>query len=49
MGLYGAARAAEMAGEQAKARGYYEQLVALGEMADSDRAELAVAQAFLAQ
>jgi hypothetical protein len=32
-----------------KAHSYYEQLVALGEMADSDRPELAAAQAFLAQ
>jgi tetratricopeptide (TPR) repeat protein len=49
MGLYGAARAAEMAGDHEQAHSYYEQLVALGEMADSERAELAAAQAFLAQ
>ena len=40
---------AEMAGDHEQARSYYEQLVALGEMADSERAELAAAQAFLAQ
>jgi tetratricopeptide (TPR) repeat protein len=49
MGLYGAARAAELAGDTEKARSYYEQLVALGAMADSERAELVAAQAFLAQ
>jgi hypothetical protein len=49
MGLYGAARAAELAGEMGKAHTYYEQLVALGEDADSERPELAMAQAFLAQ
>jgi len=49
MGLYGAARAAELAGDMEKATGYYEQLVTLGAMADSDRAELAAAQAFLTQ
>jgi hypothetical protein len=48
-GLYGAAHAAELAGEMEKARSYYEQLVTLGAMADSERAELAAAQAFLAQ
>jgi len=49
MGLYGAARAAEMAGDDEKAHSYYEQLVTLGAMADSERPELAAAQAFLAQ
>ncbi len=48
-GLYGAAHAAELAGELEKAHGYYEQLVALAATADSERAELAAAQAFLAQ
>jgi tetratricopeptide (TPR) repeat protein len=48
-GLYGAARAAELAGKVEKARGFYEELLALGANADSERAELAVAKAFLAQ
>jgi tetratricopeptide (TPR) repeat protein len=48
-GLYGAARAAELAGELEKARGFYEELLALGANADSERAELVEAQAFLAQ
>jgi tetratricopeptide (TPR) repeat protein len=48
-GLYGAARAAELAGELEKARLFYEELVALGETADSQRPELAAAKAFLAQ
>jgi tetratricopeptide (TPR) repeat protein len=48
-GLYGAARAAELAGEMEKARTFYEQLVALGADADGKRAELAAAKAFLAQ
>lgn len=49
MGLYGAARAAKFAGDSEKATTYYEQLVALGERADSERPELTAAQAFLAQ
>jgi hypothetical protein len=49
MGLYGAARAAELAGDQEKARTYYEQLVQLAEQADGERPELATARAFLAQ
>lgn len=48
-GLYGAAHAAELAGDLEKATSYYEDLVALGETADGDRAELAAAKAFLAQ
>lgn len=48
-GLYGAARAAELAGEMAKARTFYEALVALGAEADSERTELAEAKSFLAQ
>ncbi len=49
MGLYDAARAAEMAGDHEKAHGFYEQLVALSAKADGDRAELTAAQKFLAQ
>jgi tetratricopeptide (TPR) repeat protein len=48
-GLYGAARAAELAGDLEKARTYYEQLVALGATVDSERPEMAAAKAFLAQ
>ncbi len=39
-GLYGAARAAELAGDGGKARAYYGRLVALGKTADGDRPEL---------
>jgi hypothetical protein len=49
MGLYGAARAAELADDMEKARTFYEQLVVLGAQADGERPELAAAQAFLAQ
>jgi hypothetical protein len=48
-GLYGAARAAELAGDRAKARTFYTQLLALAERADSERPELAATRAFLAQ
>ncbi len=47
--LYGAAHAAEMAGETETAAGYYEQLVALTTDANSERAEGAAANAFLTQ
>ena len=48
-GLYGAARAAEAAGDRQKARGYFEKLVALAQNADSPRPEIAPAKAFLGQ
>jgi uncharacterized protein HemY len=48
-GLYGAARAAEQAGNRAKARSYYTQLMALAERADSERPALVAMRAFLAQ
>jgi tetratricopeptide (TPR) repeat protein len=48
-GLYGAARAAELAGDPAKALDYYNQLIGLAATADSERPELAEAQAFVAQ
>jgi hypothetical protein len=48
-GLYGAARAAEMAGEKEKARAFYTKLMTLAERADSERPELDEARAFLAQ
>ena len=48
-GLYGAARAAELAGDEEKARTYYEELLALGENADTERAELVAADSYLAE
>jgi len=48
-GLYGAARAAELAGEKEKARAFYTALVALAELADSERPEVDEARTFLAQ
>jgi hypothetical protein len=47
-GLYGAARAAELAGIDEKAHTYYEELIALAATADTERAEVAEAEAFLA-
>jgi tetratricopeptide (TPR) repeat protein len=47
-GIYGAARAANLAAQRKKAKTYYEQLLALCQQADSDRPELAEAKAFLA-
>jgi len=46
-GLYGAARAAETAGDRQKAAGYYEKLVTLASKADTARPEIARAKAFL--
>jgi tetratricopeptide (TPR) repeat protein len=46
-GLYGAARAAELAGDQAKARSYYAKLAQLGKNADADRPEVMRARAAL--
>jgi tetratricopeptide (TPR) repeat protein len=46
-GLYGAARAAEVAGDRPKAVGYYEKLVALAGKADTARPEIARAKTFL--
>jgi len=47
-GFYGAAKAAERMGDRAQARRYFEKLVALSSVADSDRPELTEAKAFLA-
>jgi Tfp pilus assembly protein PilF len=47
-GLYGAAHAAELAGDRVKARTYYSTLVALCAQADTERPELMAAKAFLA-
>jgi tetratricopeptide (TPR) repeat protein len=49
MGLYGAAKAAQMSGDQEKARNYYTKLVSLCDHADTDRPELKEAKAFLAK
>jgi tetratricopeptide (TPR) repeat protein len=46
-GFYGAARAAELTGDAAKARVYYTKLVALCDKADTPRPELGEAKAFL--
>lgn len=46
-GLYGAARAAALAGDRKKAEDYYKQLVALCSHADTDRPELKEAKEFL--
>lgn len=46
-GLYGAARAAKLAGDQSRARSYYEKLLAISRVADTSRPELEEAKAFL--
>jgi len=48
-GLYGAGKAAALAGDQAKARTYYEKLLVLVQSADSERPEITEARAFLAK
>ncbi len=48
-GLYGAARAAEAAGDRQRAAGYFEKLVALASKADTARPEIARARTFLGQ
>jgi tetratricopeptide (TPR) repeat protein len=48
-GLYGAAKAAALAGDQAKAKSYYRKLVVVAQTADTDRPEIIKAKAFLAQ
>jgi tetratricopeptide (TPR) repeat protein len=48
-GLYGAARAAEMAGQSEKSNAYYAQLVKVCAGSNSDRPELGRAKALLAQ
>jgi tetratricopeptide (TPR) repeat protein len=46
-GLYGAAKAAESAGDRNKARNFYAKLAALGERGDGNRPELQAAKMFL--
>ena len=48
-GLYGAARAAERAGDAGKAREYYARLASLGETADPAQTEVETAKRFLAR
>jgi hypothetical protein len=48
-GLYGAGKAAALAGDQAKAKRYYGKLVVLAQNADTERPEIIEAKAFLAQ
>ena len=48
-GLYGAARAAERAGDAGKAREYYARLASLGETADPSQTEVETAKRFLAR
>jgi len=48
-GLYGAARAADLAGQKEKARMFYTKLVIMCEKADHERPELVEAVTFLAQ
>ncbi len=46
-GFYGAAKAAQAAGDRGKARAYFEKLAALGRNAEQERAEVREARAFL--
>jgi hypothetical protein len=48
-GLYGAARAAELAGDRSNAKTYYAKLVAITDKADGERPELRQARTYLAQ
>ena len=48
-GLYGAGKAASLAGDQAKAKSYYEKLLVLVQNADTERPEIIEAKAFLAK
>jgi uncharacterized protein HemY len=48
-GLLGAARAAELSGDKAKAKSYYADLLRLTAKSDGERPELARAKEFLAK
>src|SRR5215471_5002864 len=48
-GLYGAARAAEAAGDRQKAEAYFSKFVSVSAKADTDRPEIAQAKTFLAK
>jgi tetratricopeptide (TPR) repeat protein len=47
-GLYGAARAAKLAGNHKVAEAYYQKIVSVSRMADSNRPEIEEAKTFLA-
>ena len=47
--FYGAARAAELSGDQTKAKAFYTKVVELGGQADGERASLVAARAFVAK
>jgi tetratricopeptide (TPR) repeat protein len=47
--VYGAAKAADRAGDPARAKAYYQQLAVLGSHADAERPELAEAKVYLGQ
>lgn len=47
--LYGAAKAADAAGDRATAKGYFQQLAQLGSRADTARPEIAEATAYLSR
>jgi hypothetical protein len=47
LGLYGAGRAAELAGNREKARGYFAELLLISAQADAERSELQYARAYL--
>jgi hypothetical protein len=49
LGLYGAARAADQAGNAVKARTYYTQLIALAKTGDTERPEVRQARTFVGQ
>ena len=48
-GIYGAARAAEAAGDKAKAKAYYARLLDQAKTADSARPELILAKAYVSR
>ncbi|HTG17666.1 MAG TPA: hypothetical protein VK747_20630, partial [Blastocatellia bacterium] len=47
--LYGAAQSAELAGDRAKATGYYQKLISLCSQSEVERAELQKAKEFFAK
>lgn len=48
-GIYGAAKAAQLSGDRAKARSYYDSLLALCGKSDTERSELLEARRYLTQ
>jgi uncharacterized protein HemY len=47
-GTFGAARAAELSGDRAKATSYYKQLMDIAKEADTERPEVAAAKKYVA-